>query len=449
MRRAGSLLTTSSFRSETVARWITGAGVQGRGMASVGDTDACIVGAARTPMGSFLGSLSSLTAPQLGAAAIRGALERSGLDADAVQEVFMGNVVSAGLGQAPARQAALAAGLPASAPCTQVNKVCASGLKAVMMGALTLQAGLNDVVVAGGMESMSNIPHYARGLRGGLRMGDGALVDGMLQDGLWDAHLDVHMGEIAERCADAHGFTRQQQDGHAVECARRARAAGDAGLLAREIVPVSVPGKRGGPPQPVSEDEPPARFDASKVPTLRPAFRPKGGTVTAANASAIADGAAAVVLTSGEVATARGLKVLARIRGMADAAQAPEHFPTSPALAIRKLLGRAGLRVDEVDYWEVNEAFSLVDLVNQKLLGLSADRVNVHGGAVALGHPIGASGARLLVTLLTVLESRAGRYGVAAICNGGGGASAVLIERVLSQPHDSPSSSAGSGGSKL
>lgn len=395
-------------------------------------------------MGAFQGALSSMTAPQLGAVAIAAALERAHVEPAAVQEVFMGNVISAGIGQvfsccasccraatpyrkqAPAKQASLGAGLPTSAPCTQVNKVCASGLKAIMLGAATIQTHLNTVVVAGGMESMSNIPYYLPKARSGLRMGHGSVVDGMLHDGLWDAYHDIHMGECAERCADAHGISRAEQDAHAIESARRATEAQPL-FKSREIAPVRV--KQRGGEVVVDGDEPVGKFDAARVPTLKPAFRP-AGTVTAANASVIADGAAAVVLMSGREAKRRGLRVLGCIRGMADAAQDPVDFPTSPALAVRKLLGAAGLQVADIDCWEVNEAFSVVDLANQKLLTLDPARVNVCGGAVALGHPIGASGARLLVTLLTVLEAKGWRRGVVAICNGGGGASSVLVERI-------------------
>ncbi len=330
--------------------------------------------------------------------------------------------------QAPATQAALHAGLPTSVPCTQVNKVCASGLKAVMLGAATIQTHLNTVVVAGGMESMSNIPYYLPKARSGYRMGHGSMLDGMIHDGLWDAYNNIHMGECAERCADTYKITRAAQDAHAIECHRRACAAAE--RSAREIVPVTVPRTRGGDVTCVDNDEPVRKFDPARVPQLKPAFRAANGTVTAANASVIADGAAAVVLMSGREAKKRQAHVLGCIRGMADAAQDPVLFPTTPTLAVNKLLEQAGITVSDVDYWEINEAFSVVDLVNQQLLGLDPSKVNVFGGAVALGHPIGASGARLLVTMLNVLEAHDARRGVVAICNGGGGASAVLVECV-------------------
>lgn len=393
-------------------------------------TQVFIVGVARTPLGSFQGSLSHLTAPELGAIAIRAAVERSGVPPEAVDEVLLGNVCSANLGQAPARQAALKAGLPLGTDCTTVNKVCASGMKAISLGAQSIIAGSNSVVVAGGFESMSNIPYYIPSMREGTRMGHTELVDGMLRDGLWDPHHDIHMGECAELCAERYGFTREMQDAHAVESVARARQAMEAGLVDWEVVPVKVPGPRGSAPRMFKEDEPVSKANAEKLRRLRPFFRQESGTVTAGNASPITDGAAAVVLASGEAVKRLGLTPLARIRGFHDAAQDPREFTTAPTLAIPRALEHAGIAKSEVDYWEVNEAFSVVDLVNQKLLGLASDRVNAFGGAVAIGHPIGASGARLIVTLLNVLRCKDARFGTAAICNGGGGASALVIERL-------------------
>jgi len=382
-------------------------------------------------MGAFQGALARLSAPELGAAAIRAALVRSGVPAEAVQEVVMGNVLSAGLGQAPARQAALAAGLPASACCTTVNKVCASGLKAVAMARQSIALGEADVVIAGGMESMSNCPHYLPQARGGLRLGHGAVQDGLLQDGLWDPHRDAHMGTLGERCAATHGVGRDEQDAHALESRRRAAHAHAAGLFREEIAPVEVPGaRRGSPPTLVEADDALARADladAERLAGMRPAFQRDGGTITAGNASPLSDGAAALVLVSGAKAEELGLPVLATVEAAADAEQAPELFPTAPALAIPEALKRAGIAAADVDCYEINEAFSAVDLMNRKLLGLSSEQVNAHGGAVALGHPLGASGARILVTLLGVLRARGGTYGCAAICNGGGGASAAVL----------------------
>ncbi|KAK9845383.1 hypothetical protein WJX81_005183 [Elliptochloris bilobata] len=389
--------------------------------------EVCIVSAVRTPLGGFQGALASLPATQLGALAIRAALERIGLAPGAVQECIMGNVCSAGLGQAPARQAALGAGLPPSVVCTTVNKVCASGLKAVALAAQSIRLGAAEVAVAGGMESMSRVPYYAPGARAGLRMGHAQLLDGMLLDGLWDHMNDVHMGECAERCAEEYGISRREQDDHALESHRRAGQATRAGITAEEIVPVDVPGRRGMPSIRISKDEAPAKLDAGRLRSLRPAFRP-GGSVTAGNSSPLADGAAALVLASSAAAARLGLPVLAHLRGCADAEQDPVHFTTAPAAAIPRALAAAGLAPGDVDFYEINEAFSVVDLVNRRLLGLDPARVNAHGGAVALGHPIGASGAALLVRLLGVLRHAGARTGVAAVCNGGGGASAAVIQ---------------------
>ncbi|KAJ3698260.1 hypothetical protein LUZ61_001965 [Rhynchospora tenuis] len=390
--------------------------------------DVCIVGVARTPMGGFLGALSSLPATKLGSLAIEGALKMANVDPTLVQEVFFGNVLSANLGQAPARQAALGAGIPNTVVCTTVNKVCASGTKAAMLASQSIQLGINDVVVAGGMESMSNAPKYIADARKGSRFGHDTLVDGMLKDGLWDVYTDCAMGNCAELCADNHSITREEQDNFAVQSNERGIAARDSGAFSWEIVPVEVSAGRGKPPVVVDKDEGLAKFDPVKLRKLRPSFKENGGTVTAGNASSISDGAAALVLVSGEKALQLGLKVIAKIIGYADAAQAPELFTTSPALAIPKALSNAGLNASQVDFYEINEAFSVVALANQKLLGLPSEKVNVHGGAVSLGHPLGCSGARILVTLLGVLKAKNGKVGVAAVCNGGGGASALVLE---------------------
>ncbi|XWS12973.1 hypothetical protein CRYUN_Cryun37aG0135700 [Craigia yunnanensis] len=390
--------------------------------------DVCIVGVARTPMGAFIGSLSSFSATHLGSIAIHSALQRANLDPSLVQEVFFGNVLSANLGQAPARQAALGAGIPNSVICTTVNKVCASGMKAVMLASQTIQLGINDVVVAGGMESMSNAPKYLVEARKGSRIGHDTIVDGMLKDGLWDVYNDFGMGVCAELCADQHTITREEQDSYAIQSFERGIAAQNNGLLAWEIVPVEVSGGRGIPSKVVDKDEGLGKFDAAKLRKLRPSFKDNGGSVTAGNASSISDGAAALVLVSGEKAIKLGLQVVAKIRGYADAAQAPELFTTAPTLAIPKAISAAGLEASQIDYYEINEAFSVVALANQKLLGLNPEKVNVHGGAVSLGHPLGCSGARILVTLLGVLRQKNGKFGVGGICNGGGGASALVVE---------------------
>ncbi|GAA0164933.1 acyltransferase [Lithospermum erythrorhizon] len=401
-------------------------------MASSGDSikprDVCIVGVARTPMGAFLGSLSSLPATKLGSIAIQGAIKRANIDPSLVEEVIFGNVLSANLGQAPARQAALGAGLPNTVSCTTVNKVCASGMKATMMAAQTIQLGINDIVVAGGMESMSNCPKYLAEARKGSRLGHDSLVDGMLKDGLWDVYNDVGMGVCAETCAENHNITREEQDDYAVQSFERGISAQDADAFAWEIVPVEVPGGRGKPSTIVDKDEGLGKFDAGKLRKLRPSFKPTGGTVTAGNASSISDGAAALVLVSGQKALELGLQIIAKITGYADAAQAPELFTTAPALAIPKAISSAGLEPSQVDFYEINEAFAVVALANQKLLGINGDKVNVHGGAVSLGHPLGCSGARILVTLLGVLKQKNGKHGVGGVCNGGGGASALVVE---------------------
>ncbi|KAL6546876.1 Acetyl-CoA acetyltransferase 1 [Orobanche minor] len=400
-------------------------------MASVADEsikaqDVCVVGVARTPMGGFLGCLSSLPATKLGSIAIASALKRASVHPSLVQEVFFGNVLSANLGQAPARQAALGAGVPHSVVCTTINKVCASGMKAMMIAAQTIKLGVNDVVVAGGMERHDTI------------------IDGMLKDGLWDVYNDFGMGVCAEMCADQHNITREEQelfskwridyrhhddDSYAIQSFERGLAAESSGAFSWEIVPVEISG-RGEQSVIIHKDEGLGKFDTSKLRKLRPSFKENGGSVTAGNASSISDGAAALVLVSGATATKLGLKVIARIRGYADLAQAPELFTTAPALAIPKAITNCGLKASDIDFYEINEAFSVVALANQRLLNIDPERLNVHGGAVSLGHPLGCSGARILVTLLGVLKQRNGKFGVAGICNGGGGASAVVLELI-------------------
>jgi len=385
-----------------------------------------ILATARTPIGAFQGELASLPAPKLGAVAIRAALERAGVPGEAVGEVYMGCVLPAGQGQAPARQAAMAAGIPSSAGAVTVNKVCGSGLKAVVLGANALAVGEHDIVVAGGMESMTNAPYLIPKAREGLRLGHAQLIDSLIQDGLWDVYGNVHMGECGELCAREHKISREQQDAFAAESYRRARAAEAEGKFRAEIVPVEVP-QRKGPPRIIASDEGPRRGDVEKLAGLRPAFQ-KDGTITAGNASSLNDGAAAVVLAAGEVAAARGLAPIARIVGFAGHAQAPEWFTTAPTGAIGRLLEKIGWRAADVDLWEINEAFAVVSLINNRMLGLDPARVNVWGGAVALGHPIGASGARLLVTLLSALRDAGKRRGVASLCIGGGEGIAVAVE---------------------
>ncbi|GLU45427.1 acetyl-CoA C-acyltransferase [Allomuricauda sp. NBRC 101325] len=385
-----------------------------------------IVSAARTPIGSFMGSLSTVPAPKLGAVAIKGALDKIGLKPELVEEVLMGNVVQAGTGQAPARQAAIYAGIPNSVPCTTVNKVCSSGMKTIMQAAQSIALGENSIVVAGGMENMSLIPHYAY-MRAGTKFGPTTLVDGMQKDGLVDAYDQNAMGVCADACATKYEFSREDQDTFAVQSYKRSAEAWKAGKFANEVVPVEVPQRRGEPII-VSEDEEFKNVNLEKVPSLRPAFT-KEGTVTAANASTINDGAAAVVLMSEEKAKELGIKPLATIKGYADAAHEPEWFTTAPAKALPKALDRAGVSIDAIDYFEFNEAFSVVGLANMKILGLNDSNVNVNGGAVSLGHPLGCSGARITITLLNVLEQNNAKLGAAAICNGGGGASAIVLER--------------------
>lgn len=392
-----------------------------------GGREVVIVGAARTPIGSFQGELSTLAAPELGAVAIREALRRAGVAAADVGEVTMGCVLQAGIGQAPARQAAIRAGIGVGTPCQTLNKVCGSGLKAVVQAAHAIALGEVDVAVAGGMESMSNAPYYLLNARGGYRMGHQQATDGMIHDGLWDPYNNFHMGSAAELCARERKIDRAAQDAFAAESVRRARAAQADGKFDAEIVKVEVPQKK-GPPKIVDKDEGPGRGDPGKLGGLRPAFE-KDGTVTAGNASTINDGAAAVVLMSAEAAAQRGIKPLLRIRSSGQHAQAPEWFTTAPAPAIEKAIARAGLTKKDIDLYEINEAFAVVSLANNQLLDLSSDNVNVHGGAIALGHPIGASGARLLVTLLYALERYQKRLGVVSLCIGGGEGIALVVER--------------------
>jgi acetyl-CoA C-acetyltransferase len=385
-----------------------------------------IVSAVRTPIGSFMGGLSSVSAPKLGAIAIKGALDSIQLDGNLVDEVFMGQVIQAGSGQAPARQAAIFAGLPHTVACTTVNKVCASGMKSVMMGAQAIQCGDAEIVVAGGMENMSLIPHYMH-LRNGNKFGPATMVDGMQKDGLTDAYDNNAMGVCADLCATEYNISREEQDAFAIQSYTRSAKAWEAGKFDAEIVAVAVPQRRGEPVI-VSKDEEYTNVNLDKIPSLNAVFT-KDGTVTAANASTINDGAAAMILMSEEKAISLGLKPLAYIKSYADAAQEPKWFTTSPALAIPKALKKASISIEDVDYFEFNEAFAVVGLANSKILGLDDSKVNVNGGAVSLGHPLGCSGARIIVTLLNVLEQNNGKIGAAAICNGGGGASAIVIEK--------------------
>ncbi|WP_269222659.1 acetyl-CoA C-acyltransferase [Flavobacterium sp. IMCC34518] len=388
-----------------------------------------IVSAVRTPIGSFMGGLSTITAPKLGATAIKGALDKIKLDPNLVQEVFMGNVVQAGVGQAPARQAALFAGLSNDVICTTVNKVCASGMKALMLGAQAIQCGDAEIVVAGGMENMSLIPHYMH-LRNGTKFGPSTMIDGLQKDGLTDAYDNNAMGVSADLCAAEYNISRQEQDDFAIQSYSRSAKAWSDGKFDNEIVPVAVP-QRKGEPLLFSKDEEYTNVSIERIPSLNAVFT-KDGTVTAANASTINDGAAAVILMSEEKAISLGLKPLAYIKGYADAAQEPKWFTTSPAKALPKALAKANLTIEEIDFFEFNEAFSVVGIANAKILGLDNNKINVNGGAVSLGHPLGCSGVRIIVTLLNVLEQNNAIYGAAAICNGGGGASAFVIERYIS-----------------
>ncbi len=384
-----------------------------------------IVSAARTPIGSFLGKLSSVSASRLGTIAIKGALDKIGLDPTLINEVYMGNVVQAGVGQAPARQAAIGAGIPDTVPCTTVNKVCASGMKAVIHGAQSIMVGDNDIVIAGGMENMSRIPHYVN-LRNGHKFGPQQFIDGMQKDGLMDAYDGNAMGVCADQCAVGYEFSREEQDAFAIQSYERSAAAWEDGKFNDEVVPVNVPQRRGDDLI-VDRDEEYTNVKIEKIPQLRPAFS-KDGTVTAANASTINDGAGAVVLMSEEKAAELGITPLCTIRSYADAAHEPEWFTTAPSKALPKALAKAEVSMDQIDYFELNEAFSIVGLANMKILGLTDDKVNVNGGAVSLGHPLGCSGVRILITLINVLRQNEAKLGAAAICNGGGGASAMVIE---------------------
>lgn len=387
-----------------------------------------IVSAVRTPIGSFGGALASLSATQLGSAAIKAAIERAGIKPSDVQEVYMGNVLAANLGQAPVTQASIGAGVPNTTPGTTVNKVCASGMKTIMLGAQSIMTGENDIVVAGGMESMSNVPYYLEKARNGYRLGHGQVLDGLVKDGLWDVYKDFHMGNATEICASEYKITREEQDAYAIESYKRSANSYEKGLFKDEIVPVEIP-QRGKDPLLVSEDEEFRKVDFNKIPGLKPAFQ-KDGTVTAANASKLNDGASAVVLMSKERADALGIKPLAEIISFADAQQAPEWFTTAPSKALPKALTKAGITKEQVDFFEINEAFSAVAIANNKEMGLDPSKVNVNGGAVALGHPLGSSGCRIVVTLVHILKQNSATYGAAGICNGGGGASAIVIKRV-------------------
>lgn len=389
--------------------------------------DVVIVSVARTPIGSFMGSLSSTPATKLGAVAIKGALEKINLSANLVEEVYMGNVVSAGLGQAPARQAAIYAGIPDTVPCTTVNKVCASGMKSIMLAAQTIALGDAAIVVAGGMENMSMIPHYQHA-RNGAKFGPISMEDGMQKDGLVDAYQQVAMGVCADECANEYNFSREEQDNYAIQSYNRSANAWKEGKFKDEVVPVSIPQRRGEPIV-FFEDEEYKNVKMEKIPTLRPAFT-KEGTVTAANASTINDGGAALVLMSAEKAKELNLKPLAKIVSYADAAHEPKWFTTAPAKALPKALAKANISINDVDYFELNEAFSIVGLANMKLLNITDTKVNVNGGAVSLGHPLGVSGARIVIALTSILKQNNGKIGAAAICNGGGGASAIVIERL-------------------
>ena len=386
-----------------------------------------IIAAVRTPIGAFMGGLSTISATELGSIAIKGAIEKSNLPINLIDEVFMGNVLQAGLGQAPARQAALGAGLEQNVPCTTINKVCASGMKAIMLGAQTILAGDNHIVVAGGMENMSQTPHYLDA-RNGTKFGNIITLDGISKDGLLDVYNNVPMGNCAEICAKEHGISREDQDDFAIKSYQRASAAWINGKFNDEIVAVSVP-QRKGDPIIIKEDEEYKNVFLDKIPGLRPAFD-KEGTITAANASTLNDGASALILASKEAVDKYGLKPLAKIVSYADAAQAPEWFTTAPSLAIPKALEKANLKISDVDFWELNQAFSVVGIANTKILGLDPSKVDVNGGAVALGHPLGNSGSRIVVTLINVLKQNAGKLGGAGICNGGGGASAIIIENI-------------------
>ncbi len=388
--------------------------------------EAVIVAVARTPIGSFMGSLANISAPKLGAIAIKGALDKISLNPESVDEVFMGNVVSAGLGQAPARQAAIFAGIPDTVPCTTVNKVCASGMKAIILAAQAIKTGDSEIIIAGGMENMSRIPHYVS-TRNGTKLGNMNLADGLLLDGLTDVYDQKHMGTCGDLCASEYNFSREDQDSFAISSYSKSAKAWENGNYLNEVVPVEIPQIKGDPII-FSEDEEYKNINVEKVPTLRPVFS-KNGTVTAANASTLNDGAAALIIMSSKKATELNLKPLAIIRSYADAAQEPKWFTTAPAKALPKALAKADLALDQIDFYELNEAFSVVGLANIKILGLDPAKVNIHGGAVSLGHPLGMSGARIVIALTTILEQQNAKLGAAGICNGGGGASAIIIER--------------------
>ena len=387
-----------------------------------------IVSAVRTPIGSFMGSLSALSATKLGAIAIKAALEKANVEASNIDEVFMGNVLSANVGQAPARQAAIFAGISENTPCTTVNKVCASGMKSLSLAAQTILLGDNDIVVAGGMESMSNVPFYSPNMRKGVKLGNVSMIDGLVNDGLWDVYNNYHMGNAGELCAKEYNISREAQDEYAIESYKRAQNAIESGKFNEEVVPVEIP-QRKGDPIVVDKDEEPYRVKFEKIPSLRPVFQ-KEGTVTAANASTINDGAAALVLASKEAVEKYGLKPIAKIVSYADAALAPEWFTMAPSEAMPKALKKAGLSIADIDAFEVNEAFSVVSIANQQKLEIDNAKLNVYGGAVSIGHPLGCSGARIITTLISVLRNEGGKYGLAGICNGGGGASAMLIEKL-------------------
>jgi len=387
-----------------------------------------IVSAVRTPMGSFGGALAGISATKLGATAIKGALAQANIKADQLDEVFMGNVLQANVGQAPARQAARFAGLSDNIPCTTVNKVCASGMKAISLAAQSILTGDNDIVLAGGMESMSNVPYYLDTARTGYRLGDNKVIDGLVKDGLTDVYGNVHMGVCAELCAKEYGFTREDQDAFAVQSYTRSAEAWKAGKFSNEIVPVEVTDRKGNITL-ISEDEEYKNVNLEKLPTLRPVFQ-KDGTVTAANASTLNDGASALILMSGEKVKELGLKPLAKLVSYADAEQAPEWFTTAPAKALPKALKKANLSISDIDFFELNEAFSVVGLANCKEMGIDGSKCNVNGGAVSLGHPLGSSGSRVVVTLINVLKQNNAKLGAAGICNGGGGATALVIENV-------------------
>lgn len=387
-----------------------------------------IVSAVRTPMGSFGGSLKDIPATKLGAVAIRAAVERAGIEPAQVQDVLMGCVIQANLGQAPARQAAKFAGLPNEVNCTTVNKVCASGMKAIAQGTQSILLGDADVVVAGGMENMSSVPFYTDTMRWGNKYGNAILIDGLAKDGLTDVYDGKAMGNAAELCAKDCGISREEQDAFAIQSYQRSQAAWEKGLFDNEVVPVEIPQRKGEPIK-FAKDEEPYNVKFDKIPSLNPAFE-KGGTVTAANASTMNDGAAALVLMSGEAVKKLGVKPIAKIIGYADAEQAPEWFTTTPSVAVPKAVAKAGLKMEDIQYWELNEAFAVVGIENTRRMKLDPARVNVHGGAVSLGHPLGASGARIIVTLINVLKANNARYGAAGICNGGGGASAMIIENL-------------------